>query len=209
LRYDVRAPGVQQQLKLPQGNSCNTKEAAKFINVSTRTITLKIQKLTTENRPRVYALLRLAFPNEGQAQRVEKLHENGRALHEWVCLQSNRIIAYIAFSNAYNGEICGLHLGPMAVTPEFQRQGVGSELIKFVLRQEEIKSRPLFVDGKPGYFSKFGFETCSNPVCPYDKNNAHFLSMGNTSEAPFIVGYEPEFKPVAALPAPKRVNRRR
>lgn len=170
---------------------------------------MKIQKLTIENRPRVYALLRLAFPGTpSKAELVEKLHENNRPLHEWVCLQSNRIIAYIVFSNAYDRDICGLHLGPMAVTPEFQRQGVGSELLKFVLRQEEIKSQPLFVDGRPGYFSKFGFETCSNPICPYDKDNAHFLSMRNNSSAKFIVEYEPEFKPAVRTLPPKKNSRR-
>jgi putative acetyltransferase len=169
---------------------------------------MKIQRLTTENRPRVYALLRLAFRTESQAELVEKLHENDRQLHEWVCLHANRIIAYIVFSKAYDGDhVCGLHLGPMAVTPEFQRQGVGSELLRFVLRQEEIKSQPLFVDGKPDYFSRFGFEPCSNPICPYDKNNAHFLSMRNNSDVRFIVGYEPEFKP-AASPSPKGMKRR-
>jgi len=171
---------------------------------------MKIQRLTIDNRPRVYALLRLAFPHkESIAGLVQKLHENDRPMHEWVCLQSNRIIAYIAFSNAYHGdEVCGLHLGPMAVTPEFQRQGVGTELIGFVLRQEEIKSQSLFVDGKPGYFSRFGFEPCSNPICPNDKDNAHFLCMRNTSDARFIVGYEPEFKPAARPAAPKGMKRR-
>ena len=170
---------------------------------------MKIQKLTIENRPRVYALLRLAFPNtEFQAELVEKLHENGRPIHEWVCLHANRIIAYLVFSNAYNGDVCGLHLGPMAVTPDFQRQRVGSELLRYALRQEQIKSQALFVHGKPDYFGRFGFEPCSHPIYPFAKNNAHFLSMGNNSEARFTVGYEPEFKPAAILPASKGMKRR-
>ena len=170
---------------------------------------MKIQKLTIDDRPRVYALLRLAFPNrEFEAGLVQKLHENNRPIHEWVCLHSNRIIAYAVFSNAYDGDVCGLHLGPMAVTPDFQRQGVGSELLRFVLRQEQIKSQALFVHGRPGYFGKFGFEPCSRPICPYDKDNAHFLSMGNDSDASFIVGYEPEFKPAQPSPAPKGMKRR-
>ena len=165
---------------------------------------MKIQKLTLDNRPRVYALLRLAFRTGFEAELVEKLHVNGRAVHEWVCLHAGRIVAYILFSNAYEGVVCGLHLGPMAVTPDFQRQGVGTELLRFALRQEEIKSRPLFVHGKPGYFGRFGFEPCSTPVCPFDKDNAHFLSMGNSGAASFIVGYEPEFKPATAPPPQKK-----
>ena len=169
---------------------------------------MKIQKLTIDNRPRVYALLRLAFRTGFEAEVVEKLHENDKPVHEWICLHAGRIIAYVLFSNAYDGVACGLHLGPIAVTPDFQRKGFGTELLKFALRQDEIKGRPLYVHGKPDFFSKFGFEPCSHAVCPFDKNNAYFLSMGPNSDRQFIVGYEPEFKPAAPLPAPKTMKRR-
>ncbi|MDA3902144.1 MAG: N-acetyltransferase [Desulfuromusa sp.] len=163
---------------------------------------MKIQKLTKENYAKVYALLRRAFPgSEYEAVLVQKFHDNEKPLHEWVCLHTNKAIAYIAFSNAYNGdEVCGLHLAPMAVTPDFQKQGVGSELLRFALRQEEIKSQTLFVLGVPRYYKKFGFEPCSQPICPFDKKNTHFLSMRNADAAGFVVGYEPEFK-VSSKPA--------
>jgi len=162
---------------------------------------MKIQKLSIENRPKVYGLLQRAFPgSDFEAKLVQNLHENGRVMHEWVCLHVNKAIAYIAFSPAYHGrEICGLHLAPMAVAPDFQKQGVGTELLLFALRQAEIKSQPLFVLGAPGYYRRFGFEPCSQPVCPFDTDNAHFLSMRNTVTESFIVGYEPEFH-VAAIP---------
>ena len=171
---------------------------------------MKIQKLTEENRARVYALLRSAFPgSDYEAGVVQHLHENGRTIHEWVCLHTNKVIAYIAFSNAYHGkEICGLHLAPMAVMPDFQQQGVGSELLRFALRQEAIKSRTLFVLGEPRYYSRFGFEACSLPICPFDNNNAHFLSMRNSAADFFTVGYEPEFKPAAKPPASQGKKRR-
>jgi putative acetyltransferase len=171
---------------------------------------MKIQKLTTENRPKVYALLRLAFPgSDYEAGLVQKFHETGRPVHEWVCIHSGKVIAYIAFSHAYHGhDICGLHLAPMAVTPEFQRQGVGAELLRFALRQEAIKSQTLFVLGEPGYYQRFGFEPCSAPICPFDKDNAHFLGMRNTVAASFIVGYEPEFK-TAGVPTGSQGKTRR
>jgi len=160
---------------------------------------MKIQKVTIENRPRVYALLQRAFPGSAcEANLVRKLHENGRDLHEWVCIHTSKIIAYIAFTPAYHGkEVCGLHLAPMAVAPDFQRQGIGAELLHFSLRQEAVKSQPLFVLGEPGYYQRFGFEPCSLPICPFDTDNAHFLSMRNPGDAEFIVGYEPEFKAAA------------
>ena len=156
---------------------------------------MKIRKLTPENFGKAYALLRQAFPRSTyEIQLAEKFHKNGKAVHEWVCIHSNTVIAYIAFSHAYNGsDICGLHLGPMAVKPDFQKQGVGSELLRFALRQPEIKDKTIFVLGDPNFYKKFGFEPCATPICPFDKNNAHFLGIRNNSNNQFTVGYESEF----------------
>ncbi len=156
---------------------------------------MKIRRLTSENYAKADALLRQAFPNSAfEAQLVEKFHNNGKAVHEWVCIHANRIIAYIAFSNAYNGpDVCGLHLAPLAVKPEFQKRGVGEELLRFSLRQDVIKESSIFVLGAPGFYKKFGFEPCAMPICPFDKNNSHFLSIRNNTSKQFTVGYEPEF----------------
>lgn len=156
---------------------------------------MKIQKINADNQAKVYALLRQAFPgSQYEATLVEKFHQNKRPIHEWLCLHRNKAIAYIAFSNAFHGNlVCGLHLAPMAVSPEFQKQGVGTELLNFALRQAEIKSQPLFVLGKPAFYKKFGFELCQQPLCPFDKNKGNFLSLRNTSNHSFTVGYEAEF----------------
>jgi putative acetyltransferase len=171
---------------------------------------MKIRPVTEESRAKVYALLRHAFPgSDYESELVRQLHEHDRSIHEWVCIHTNKAIAYLAFSTAYHGhESCGLHLAPMAVSPEFQKQGIGSELLRFALRQEPIKGRPLFVLGEPDYYKKFGFEACRRPLCPYDKNNAHFLSMRNNADSDFTVGYEPEFT-TAAKPSASETKRRR
>ena len=158
---------------------------------------MKIRKPTREILPKVSAMLSSAFPKSRyEAKLVEQFHGNDTPIHEWVCIHINKVIAYIAFSNAYNGnEICGLHLAPLAVAPKFQRQGFGSELLNFALRQESIKKSPLFVLGNPEFYSKFGFELCTTPICPFDKENRHFLAIRNTTTTRFIVGYEDEFGP--------------
>jgi putative acetyltransferase len=171
---------------------------------------MKIQRLTAENRPRVYALLRLAFPeSEYEARLLENLHNNDKTVHEWVSVHRNKIIAYLAFTPAYHGKnVCGLHLAPLAVTPEFQQQGVGSELLRFALRQEEISSQPLFVLGESGYYKKFGFTPCAQPLCPFDKNNTHFLGLRNETTTSFTIGYEPEFMTAGKPSKPGRKKRR-
>ena len=157
---------------------------------------MKIRKLTPENYPKVSALLLQAFsPSKYEAQLFENLHKKERALHEWVCIHRDTVIAYIAFSNAYEGtKVCGLHLAPLAVRPQLQGEGIGSELLRFSLRQEAIRQNTIFVFGNPQFYQRFGFEGCANPLCPFERNNAHFLSIRNDTSRQYTVGYEPEFK---------------
>jgi putative acetyltransferase len=156
---------------------------------------MKIRPLTPENRPKAAALLRQAFPNSRYEERlVDNLHKNGRNMYEWVCIHTNLYIAYIAFSTAYDGDkVCGLHLAPLAVNPQYQHQGLGSELLRFALRQEPIRNTTIFVLGDPRFYQKFGFVRCARPICPFDTNNAHFLALRNPNTHGYTVGYEPEF----------------
>jgi len=172
---------------------------------------MKIQRLALGNRAKAYALLRRSFPgSDYEAALVQKFHDHDTPIHEWACIHTGKVIAYIAFSNAYRGkEVCGLHLAPMAVAPEFQKQGVGSELLRFALRQPAIKSESLFVLGEPGYYQRFGFENCRLPHCPYDPDNAHFLSMRNPTANDFTVGYESEFTTAAQPSKPQDKKSRR
>ena len=157
---------------------------------------MKIRKLTPDTYAKASALLRQAFPRNGyEVQLFKKLHDKNKVMHEWVCIHRNTVIAYIAYSRAFDGaKVCGLHLAPLAVKPEMQHQGIGSELLRFSLRQDVIRESAIFVLGKPDFFRKFGFEPCTTPTCPLDKNNAHFLSIRNTAPRQYTVGYEPEFK---------------
>ncbi len=158
---------------------------------------MKIRQLTPENYLKTSALLQKAYPKSSyETELIENFHKNDRDVHEWVCIQTNKVIAYIAFSNAYNGsEICGLHLGPLAVKQGFRKQGIATELVKFALRQAVVKDQPVFVLGNPLFFKRFGFEHCSQPVSPFAKNKfTYFLSLNNNIETQFTIGYEPEFK---------------
>lgn len=156
---------------------------------------MKIRTLTPENRPKAAALLRQAFPNSRYEEHLfDNLHKRDRTVYEWVCIHINMHVAYIAFTNAYDGDtVCGLHLAPLAVNPQFQNQGIGSELLRFALRQENIRNRTIFVLGDPKFYQRFGFERCLQPICPFDRKNAHFLAIRSSASHNFTVGYEPEF----------------
>lgn len=156
---------------------------------------MKIRKLSPKEYPMALALLRQTFSDSNyEAQLFANLHKKGKPLHEWICVHRNKAIAYIAYSRAFNGkEPCGLHLAPLAVKRQMQNQGIGSELLRFSLRQKEIREEPLYVLGEPNYYKRFGFELCTMPICPFDANNEHFLCLRNNTSSPFTIGYEPEF----------------
>lgn len=157
---------------------------------------MKIRKPTPDDQVKAAALLRQAFPRSTyETQLFKKLHDNNKIMHEWVCIHRHAVTAYIAFSNAYDGEqVCGLHLAPMAVQPQMQNQGIGSELAHFSLRQTGIKESTIFVLGEPRFFQKFGFQQCLQPICPFATKKAHFLSLRNTPSHEYTIGYEREFK---------------
>ena len=157
---------------------------------------MKIQKVTPENLPKALALLKLVFPgNNPEVKLIENLHNNGKVIHDWVAIQRNKVIAYIAFTQAFNGlSVCGLHLCPVVVAPQSRNQGVGIELLRFSLRQEIIKNSTIFVVGKSSFYQEFGFTPCLMPISPLKKKKDRFLSIRNTTSQQFTVGFETEFK---------------
>ena len=55
-------------------------------------------------------------------------------------------------------------LSPLAVIPERQRQGIGSALVRRGLETVATHNVPLvFLEGDPGYYSRFGFERAAEP----------------------------------------------
>ena len=157
---------------------------------------MKIRKPADDDQVKAAALLRQAFPHSTYvAQLFEKLHAGKKVVHEWVCIHRHTVTGYIAYTHAYDGEaVCGLHLGPLAVQPQMQNQGIGSELLRFSLRQTGIRESSIFVLGDPGFYQKFGFQPCLQPSSPFATKKAHFLSLRNVSSHVYIVGYEREFK---------------
>ncbi|WP_448873633.1 GNAT family N-acetyltransferase [Desulfobulbus propionicus] len=156
---------------------------------------MKIRPLTPDLLAKAGSLVHHAFaPSRYELRLFDRLHEKNRPLHEWVCLHRQAVIACICFSRAFHGKkVCGLHLALLAVQPRQQGQGIGSELLRFALRQAAIATQPIYVLGDPAYFHKFGFVPCAAPICPLVRGNKHFLGLRNSIIEPITIGYEPEF----------------
>ena len=81
----------------------------------------------------------------------------------------NRIVGYILFSRisieTHDGEGPALALAPMAVAPERQRQGIGTQLILTGLEAcRQLGHSIVVLVGHPQYYPRFGFE----PARAYD-----------------------------------------
>ena len=93
---------------------------------------------------------------------VDALREEGAHVPELclVAVEGDEVVGHILFSRARlasGHEV--LALAPMAVLPEHQRSGVGSQLATDALRRAATTDFPLVVVlGHPEYYPRFGFE---------------------------------------------------
>lgn len=78
-----------------------------------------------------------------------------------------RVIGHIAFSPVAmsDGTRNWYGLGPVSVLPEYQRQGIGTKLIREGLsRLREMNAHGCCLVGHPEYYRRFGFENISGLV---------------------------------------------
>lgn len=86
-------------------------------------------------------------------------------------------------------EVVGL--APLAVRPDFQRQGVGSSLVREFLARADELGRPLVVLlGNPAYYSRFGFE----PAGPLGISYATFEPGDPHFQVARLGSYDPSWR---------------
>ncbi|MDP2400920.1 MAG: N-acetyltransferase [Actinomycetota bacterium] len=96
---------------------------------------------------------------------VDALRSAGALEVSLVAVEEGRVVGHVAFSKAVVGDAeSGWHLlGPIAVLPARQGQGIGSALVEAGL--SEIRSHGAagcVLVGDPGYYGRFGFATFSD-----------------------------------------------
>lgn len=80
-----------------------------------------------------------------------------------VAIENNEIVGHIAFSPVFyenTHEHIGYILAPLAVSPKYQKNNIGSSLVKYGLDIiSKMGSFVVFVYGDPQYYARFGFKT--------------------------------------------------
>ena len=149
--------------------------------------------------PAIHEVLCSAFPSQEESELVRSLRHNGHLSLSLVAEEDGSVIGYIGFSPvSVNGNSNGLGLAPVAVLPEHQSLGVGSQLVKEGLEQaRHIGANYVVVLGHSHYYPRFGF-VAAQPLGyrdEYDANDSFMIIELVPHGLPpkGLIKYGPEF----------------
>ena len=121
-----------------------------------------------------------------------------------VATLNGRVVGHIRYSPLVVGEVTGAALGPMAVLPEQQRQGIGTKLVEAGNRKLKDAGCPfIIVVGHPNYYPRFGFVPANTHgiECEWEvPTDAFMLLVLNQSKLQGVAGlakYRHEFSSVS------------
>lgn len=153
------------------------------------------------DRAAVFEVNSQAFGQSDEARLVEALRDGGFARISLVAEIDGRVAGHILFSDmavvGKSERIAALALAPLAVRPEFQRQGIGSALVRRGLELcREQPHRAVIVLGHRDYYPKFGFTAAaaSRVEAPFSGDSFMALKLDATP------GWELAGKAVYTLP---------
>jgi putative acetyltransferase len=137
-----------------------------------------------KDRDAVYTVNTEAFGRENEANLVDRLRK-APATISLVAVKTEQIVGHIFFSPV---EIAGhslshlfmLGLAPLAVRPNYQKQGIGSLLIRQGLEQcIRLGCKAVFVLGDPNYYARFGFVPAKENKlrCEYAGSDESFMVL--------------------------------
>ncbi len=113
------------------------------------------------DRSAVHALNVSAFKTSAEADLVDALREQATPVVSLVAERSGAVVGHILFSPVTlegNPGLKIMGLAPMAVIPKYQRNGIGSALVRAGLEQcKQLGASAVVVLGHPEYYPRFGF----------------------------------------------------
>ncbi|TDD04036.1 N-acetyltransferase [Nonomuraea deserti] len=125
---------------------------------------LTLRAETAGDEAGIRAVTAAAFDRPEEADLVEALRRDPAwipALSR-VAVSGGRVVAHALLTRCHVGETSALALGPVAVLPEVQRQGLGTLVVEDALREaRERGGSAVIVLGHPGYYPRFGFTIAS------------------------------------------------
>lgn len=126
----------------------------------------------------------LAFKSEPHSEQTEHfivlaLRNAGALSVSLVAERSNQVIGHVAFSPVQfsDGSAGWYGLGPVAVLPELQHQGIGKALInRGLISLRSMSASGCVVLGDPNYYGRFGFKN-HWPQCIFEGVPSEYFQL--------------------------------
>jgi len=167
-------------------------------------VLIQIREERLDDAAAVRDLNRRAFGQDLEGNIVDALRSNGAALLSLVATLNGQVVGHIMYSPASVCDVTGAALGPMAVLPEYQRQGIGSELVEAGNTKLKNSGCPFVIlVGHADFYPRFGFKPASTHGirCEWDvPDDVFMLLVLDESRMHGVSGlarYRPEFSDVS------------
>lgn len=168
---------------------------------------IRIRSELPEDVEAIYSLNQEAFEGIAEANLVNNLRTSNAMILSLVAIKNNEIVGHIAFSpvtiESDQATVNAVGLAPMAVSPEFQRSGIGSQLVEEGLNRIRTAEHDLVVVlGHPEYYPRFGFVPAKKYGIRWEQDAPEEAFMikelreGALKEVRGTVKYRPEFNEV-------------
>ena len=122
--------------------------------------TIEIRESVAGDASVIEALYPEAFPDEDLLPLVCDLLPDVAVATSLVGVVDSRVVGHAIFTKCgvLGSDVRTSLLGPLAVAPAWQRQGVGSAIVRVGLRRlEDMGVSLVFVLGDPAYYERLGF----------------------------------------------------
>ena len=131
---------------------------------------LLIRESERDDTAALESLYPLAFPDEDLIPLLRDLLDDTVDVISLVATIDEQVVGHAVFTKCgvSGGRFNSALLGPLAVTPSWQGQGIGSALVRDGLRRLEGASVDrVYVLGDPSYYGRFGFQSESSVQPPF------------------------------------------
>ena len=161
----------------------------------------------TKDRDAIYRVNELAFRQPNEADLVNALRANASPYISLVAVDDEQVVGHICFSpvtiESEEGVFTAIGLAPMAVLPEHQNRGIGTQLVREGLKEcPRVGHELVVVLGHSKFYPRFGFAPASSKGLrsEYDVPDDVFMAMelreGALAGRSGLVKYHPEFAKV-------------
>ena len=148
---------------------------------------LEIRQENEKNYDEVYKVIKIAFKTAELSDRNEQnlvvnLRKSENFIPELslVAIQNKKIVGYILFTKINIGEYEELALAPLAVLPEYQKQGIGKKLIEEGHKiAKKLGYHFSVVLGSEHYYPKSGYVPAIQYgiKAPFEVPNENFMAI--------------------------------